>query len=206
MTTANIRKYVLPYLPYAAVFWFFSKVGEAYRTTPGYDVLKKMMGSMTTLNTVMAKPMPSFDPLDLLVGLTGAAIIFLVVYVKKKNAKNWRKDVEYGSARFGNKKDIEPFVDPKPDNNIILTATESLTLNGRPKNPKYARNKNVMVVGGSGSGKTRFWLKPNLMQCHSSYCITDPKGQILIECGKLLKRNKYEIKVLNTIDFSKSMR
>jgi len=148
MSTDKIRKYVLPYLPYAALFWLFSKIGEAYRTTPGDDTLSKLMGSLTGLNAAMSKPLPSFDPFDMLVGLVGAAAIFLFVFYKKKNAKNWRKDVEYGSARWGNKKDIEPFLDPKPDNNILLTATESLTLNGRPKNPKYARNKNIMVVGG----------------------------------------------------------
>ena len=206
MSTEKLRKYVLPYLPYVALFWFFSKVGEAYRLTPGKDTITKLMGSLTGLNAAMSKPLPSFDPFDMLVGLVGAAGIFLLVLYKKKNAKNWRKDIEYGSARWGGKKDIEPFLDPKPDNNIILTATERLTLNGRPKNPKYARNKNILVVGGSGSGKTRFFLKPNLMQLHSSYVVTDPKGSILVECGKLLQRNKYEIKVLNTIDFSKSMR
>ena len=205
MSTAKIKKYVLPYLPYVALFWFFCKIGEAYRLTPGVT-LTKLMGSLIGLNTAMAKPLPSFNPFDLMVGLIGMVVVFLFVWVKKKNAKKWRKDIEYGSARWGNKKDIEPFLDPKPDNNIILTATESLTLNGRPKNPKYARNKNIMVVGGSGSGKTRFFLKPNLMQLHSSYVVTDPKGSILVECGKLLQRNKYEIKVLNTIDFSKSMR
>ena len=176
MSTEKIRKYILPYLPYVAMFWFFGKVGEAYRLTPGDDILTKLMGSLTGLNVAMSKPLPSFDPFDMLVGLVGAAGIFLMVYFKKKNAKNWRKDVEYGSARWGNKKDIEPFLDPKPGNNILLTATESLTLNGRPSNPKYARNKNIMVVGGSGSGKTRFFLKPNLMQLHSSYVVTDPKG------------------------------
>jgi type IV secretion system protein VirD4 len=164
------------------------------------------MGSMTGLGNVMTKLLPSLNRFDLLVGFAGTVMIFLVVLYKKKNAKKWRKDVEYGSARWGNKSDIEPFVDPKPDNNIILTATESLTLDGRPKNPKYARNKNVLIIGGSGSGKTRFWLKPNLMQLHSSYCVTDPKGSILVECGQLLQRNGYEIKVLNTIDFSKSMK
>ena len=206
MSTDKIRKYVLPYLPYAAMFWFFNKVAESYRLTPGDDVITKAMGSLTGLSAAMSKPLPSFDPMDLLVGLAGAAAIFLLVWNKKRNAKNWRKDVEYGSARWGNKKDIEPYLDPKPDNNILLTATESLTLNGRPKNPKYARNKNILVVGGSGSGKTRFFLKPNLMQMHSSYVVTDPKGSILVECGKLLQRNGYEIKVLNTIDFAKSMR
>ena len=205
MDTAKIKKYVLPYLPYTIIFWFFNKCGESYRITPEDDMLLKVAGAISNLNITLSQPMPSFHPSDLLVGLIGAAAIFVIVWHRKKNAKKWRKDIEYGSARWGNRKDIEPFIDPKPDNNIILTASESLTLNNRPKNPKHARNKNVMVTGGSGSGKTRFWLKPNLMQLHSSYCITDPKGQILIECGKLLQRNKYELKVLNTIDFSKSM-
>ena len=152
MSTDKIRKYILPHLPYVMIFWFFSKVGEAYRMTPG-DTLAKLMGSLTGLNVAMARPLPSLDPFDLIVGLTGTAAIWLFVWYKKKNAKKWRKDIEYGSARWGNKKDIESFIDPKPDNNIILTATESLTLNSRPKNPKYARNKNVLIVGGSGSGE-----------------------------------------------------
>jgi len=143
---------------------------------------------------------------DALVALIVAVGMRIFVYVKSKNAKNWRKDIEYGSARWGNKADIEPYVDPKPESNLILTATESLMLNGRPKNPKFARNKNVLIIGGSGSGKTRFFLKPNLMQMHSSYVVTDPKGTVLIECGEMLKRNGYEIKVLNTIDFAKSMK
>ena len=149
--------------------------------------------------------MLAFNPFDLGIGIVGALAVYLAVLYKKKTAKKWRKDIEYGSARWGGAKDIEPFVDPNPDNNIILTATESLTLNGKPKIPKNARNKNVLIIGGSGSGKTRFWLKPNLMQLHSSYIITDPKGSLLIECGQLLERNKYRIKFLNTIDFSKSM-
>ena len=241
MSTAKIKQYVLPYLPYAMIFWFFSKCGEAYRLAPGHDFLQKLMHGIGNLNTALARPLPSFDPFDLIVGLVGAAAIYGLVWYKKKNAKKWRKDIEYGSARWGNKKDIEPYIDPKPENNVILTATESLMLNGRPANPKHARNKNVLVVGGSGSGKTRFWLKPNLMQMHSSYVVTDPKGTILVECGKMLKRgapkvravigknNKplkdkrgnpiteivkkngkvvyepYEIKVLNTIDFKKSL-
>ena len=205
ITTANIMKYVLPKLPYAFLFWFFSKFGEAYRLAPGDDWLQRLIAGIGTLGDTISYPMLSYVPFDMLVGLFGAVAVYCFVLYKKKNAKKWRKDVEYGSARWGNRKDIEPFVDPKPDRNIILTATESLTLNGRPKNPKHARNKNVLIVGGSGSGKTRFWLKPNLMQLHSSYCITDPKGTLILECGKLLKDNGYEIKVLNTIDFSKSM-
>ncbi|MCL1876408.1 MAG: type IV secretory system conjugative DNA transfer family protein, partial [Synergistaceae bacterium] len=177
-----------------------------YRMAPGADVIKRLAAMLPCLSAAMAKPMPSPDPADLLSGMIGVIIIYCIVYFKKKNAKKWRKDIEYGSARWGNRKDIEPYLDPEPDNNIILTATESLTLNSRPHDPKYARNKNVLVVGGSGSGKTRFFLKPNLMQLHSSYVVTDPKGQVLVECGNLLRRNKYEIKVLNTIDFSKSMR
>ena len=242
ISTVKLKQYVLPNLPYAFLFWLFDKAGETVRTAPGRDILQKLIHGAANLNTVFAKPFPSFDPADLCVGLIGAAAIYCAVLFKKKNAKKWRKDMEYGSARWGNKKDIEPFIDADPDNNVILTATESLMLGGRPANPKNARNKNVLIVGGSGSGKTRFWLKPNLMQLHSSYVITDPKGSILIECGNLLKRGApkvravlgkdgkplkdkrgnavtepvrgkngkivykpYEIKVLNTIDFKKSM-
>lgn len=204
--TPALKKYVMPNLPYAMVFWFANKLGLAYRLAPGEDVMAKVLGVMTSLNEAMANPLPSFNLFDLLVGAVGAAIIYAVVYSKKKNAKKYRKDVEYGSARWGTEKDIKPYVDPVPEQNIILTATESLTMNSRPKNPKYARNKNVLVIGGSGSGKTRFFAKPNLMQLHSSYVVTDPKGQILVECGKLMERNKYRIKVLNTINFSKSMK
>ncbi|MDL2232146.1 type IV secretory system conjugative DNA transfer family protein [Ruminococcaceae bacterium OttesenSCG-928-L11] len=207
----KIRRFVLPNLPYALLFWVFAKCGEAYRIAPGRDTLQKLMSAVSMLEAVFATPMLRFELFDLTVGVVGAAAVYLIVLYKKKNAKKWRKDVEYGSARWGGKKDIEPYVDKKPENNIILTASESLTMNSRPSSPKHARNKNVMIVGGSGSGKTRFWLKPNLMQCESkshpvSFVVTDPKGSVAIECGKLLQRNGYEIKVLNTIDFSKSMR
>jgi type IV secretion system protein VirD4 len=176
MMTDKIKKFILPNLPYAGMFWLFNKCGEAYRISTEPDTLRKLMDTIGNLNAVLQRPLPSVNPFEVLVGLIGAATIFGIVWYKKKNAKNWRKDVEYGSARFGNKKDIEPYVAPKFEDNLILTATESLMLEGRPKNPKFARNKNVLVVGGSGSGKTRFFLKPNLMQMHSSYCITDPKG------------------------------
>jgi len=205
MTTDKIKKFVIPNLPYIMIFWFFSKCGEAYRLSTETETIHRLVDAIGNLGEIISRPLPSFNPFDLCVGLIGAAAVFCVVLYKKKNAKNWRKDIEYGSARWGNKKDIEPYVDPKPENNLILTQTESLMLNGRPKNPKYARNKNVLVVGGSGSGKTRFFLKPNLMQMHSSYCVTDPKGSILVECGRLLKKNGYAIKVLNTIDFGKSL-
>ena len=178
INTTKIKRYVIPNLPYAALFWFFSKCGEAYRLAPGRDMLQKLMSGIGNLNASLARPLPSFDLTDLCVGLVGAAAVYGIVLYKKKNKKKWRKDVEYGSARWGDKKDIEPFIDSRPDNNVILTATESLTLDGRPPNPKHARNKNVLVVGGSGSGKTRFWLKPNLMQLHSSYVVTDPKGTL----------------------------
>jgi len=203
--TDKIKKYVLPNIPYLMMFWFFSKCGEAYRISTETDTIRKFMDAIANLNVVMSRPLPSLDLFDICVGFIGAVAIYGLMRYRKKHAKNWRQDIEYGSARWGNKKDIEPYVDPKPENNLILTATESLMLNGRPKNPKYARNKNVLIVGGSGSGKTRFFLKPNLMQMHSSYCVTDPKGSILVECGKLLKDNGYDIKVLNTIDFKKSM-
>jgi type IV secretion system protein VirD4 len=183
MNAKNIKRLILPNIPYVFLWWLFDKAGEAYRTAYGMDTLKKIVGAAANLNVVLSHPAPSFDPFDVLVGLIGAAAICLTVLYKKTHAKKWRKDVEYGSARWGNRSDIAPYIDEKPSNNIILTATESLTMNSRPKIPKYARNKNVMIVGGSGSGKTRFWLKPNLMQLHRSYCVTDPKGTILIECG-----------------------
>ena len=168
----------MPNIPYVFVFWFANKLGTAYRLADGKDMLNKIAGSVNTLGESMSNIAPSFHPFDLFIGLCGAALIFAVVYFKGKNAKKYRKDVEYGSARFGTEKDIKPYVDPNPDNNIILTATESLTMNSRPSNPKYARNKNVLVIGGSGSGKTRFFVKPNLMQLHSSYVVTDPKGSL----------------------------
>ncbi|MCL2509434.1 MAG: type IV secretory system conjugative DNA transfer family protein, partial [Oscillospiraceae bacterium] len=194
----------MPNIPYVFIFWFANKIGTAYRLAEGKDVLNKIAGSVKTLGESMSDIAPSFHPFDLFIGVCGAALIFAFVYFRGKNAKKFRKNVEYGSACWGNEKNIRPYVDPKPDNNIILTATESLTMESRPKDPKYARNKNVLVVGGSGSGKTRFFCKPNIMQLHSSYVITDPKAQLLIETGKLLEDNGYKIKVLNTIDFKKS--
>jgi type IV secretion system protein VirD4 len=203
--SGQIKRHVLPNLPYVALFWFFSRCGGLYRMSPGKDTLFRLMNTIASLRAVFSRHIPTPDSFDISVGLIGAAAVYLFVMYKRKTRKKWRHDLEYGSARWGGKKDIEPYLDPVPDNNIILTATESLTLNGRPKNPKYARNKNVLVIGGSGSGKTRFFVKPNICQLHSSYCITDPKGQLVIETGKLLKRAGYEIKILNTIDFKKSL-
>ena len=208
--TASLKKYIMPSIPYVLIFWFANKLGMAYRLADGRDFLQKFIHSMATLNAAMAKPVPSFVLFDLLFGLAGAGIIYAVVYVKKKNAKKYRKDVEYGSARWGKPDDIRPFMDTNPENNIILTQTEGLTMNPRPADPKYARNKNMLVIGGSGSGKTRFVLKPNLMQCRSkeypvSFVVTDPKGSIITECGRMLRRYGYRIKVLNTINFKKSM-
>jgi type IV secretion system protein VirD4 len=173
-----LKKRIMPNVPYVFVFWFANKIGTAYRLADGKDVVNKIAGSVNTLGDAMKNIVPSLHPFDLLIGVCGAALIFLVVYIKGKNAKKYRKGAEYGSARFGTAADIKPYIDPIPDNNIILTATESLTMNSRPSNPKYARNKNVLVVGGSGSGKTRFFCKPNLMQMHSSYVVTDPKGSL----------------------------
>jgi type IV secretion system protein VirD4 len=211
MTNATpfLKKHVVPNLPYALIFWFANKLGEAYRLAPGDDFLKRIINCAVALNTAMARLMPSFVPSDLAVGLAGTAIVYAIVYFRKKNAKKWRKDVEYGSARWGKPADIKPFMDANPQNNIILTQSEGLTMNPRPPNPAYARNKNMLVIGGSGSGKTRFVLKPNLMQCRSkdypvSFVVTDPKGSILIECGRMLRRYGYRIKVLNTINFKKS--
>ena len=202
----NVKKLVLPNLPYVLIGIFATKIGQAYRISAGSDFAAKIPNILDGFAAAFQSAAPSFQPFDLVAGILCGAALRLVVYVRGKNAKKYRKDVEYGSARWGNAEDIKPYVDPKPDNNVILTATESLTMNSRPKNPKTARNKNVLVVGGSGSGKTRFWLKPNLMQIHSSYVITDPKGTLALECGKMLQRNGYKIKILNTINFSKSMR
>ena len=201
----NIKKVILPNIPYLLFALMGTKCGEAWRLAPGSDFSGKVLGLLEGFQIAFQNMLPSFHPIDLLVGVTISAVLRLAVYVKGKNAKKFRKNVEYGSARWGTREDIAPYVDPVYENNIILTQTESLTMNSRPKDPRTARNKNVLVVGGSGSGKTRFFIKPNIMQLHSSYCITDPKGTLLVECGKLLQRNHYRIKVFNTINFSKSM-
>ena len=199
------KKLIILNLPYAIIGLFCSNIGEAGRIAEGTDISTKLLGFFTSMGTAWGNPMPSFHPFDLCIGLAIGAAFRLVVYVRSKNARKYRHGEEYGSARWGGPKDIEPFADPVFENNVILTRTESLTMNSRPKDPKTARNKNVLIVGGSGSGKTRFWLKPNLLQCHSSYVITDPKGGIVEECGAVLVRNKYRIKIFNTINFKKSM-
>lgn len=225
MDTNALKKQVILHLPYLLFLLAFAKLGEAVRLAPGADTSQKLLGLSEGFSMAFQSMWPG-AALDWLVGLCGAVTVRMAVYMKGKNAKKYRKDVEYGSARWGNKTDIAPFMDPKPENNIILTQTEGLMMSGRPKNPAHARNKNVLVVGGSGSGKTRFFIKPNLMQLHSSYVVTDPKGTVLIEVGKLLSRGApkldkdgkpvkgkdgktvyepYKIKVFNTINFSKSM-
>ena len=197
MKQINYKKLILPNIPYVFFVYLFDKVGQAVRLAPGADISAKILNITQGFSAAFENALPSVYPLDLLVGIVGAVIIRLIVYVKGKNAKKYRKGAEYGSARWGNAEDIKPYIDPDFQNNIILTQTERLTMNSRPKQPKYARNKNVVVIGGSGSGKTRFFVKPNLMQLHSSYVLTDPKGTVLIECGKLLQRAGYRIKVLN---------
>lgn len=204
MKQINIKKLILPNLPYVLIGLYASKLGEAYRLAAGTDFSTKIPNILDGFAAAFQSLAPSFYPTDLLVGIVCGAALRLAVYVRGRNAKKYRKDVEYGSARWGKPEDIKPFMDDKPENNVILTKTESLTMSSRPKSPKNARNKNVLVVGGSGSGKTRFWLKPNLMQMHSSYVVTDPKGTILVECGKMLQRGGYKINVLNTINFKKS--
>ena len=226
MKQLNVKKLVLLNLPYFLLGLFATNLGEAWRLATGADASAKMLSFFSTLPVALGSWWPSLHPLDLLVGLCCGAGLRLAVYLKGKNAKKYRHNVEYGSARWGTYDDIAPYIDPVFQNNVILTQTERLTMSSRPKNPKYARNKNVLVIGGSGSGKTRFWLKPNLMQMHSSYVVTDPKGTILVECGKMLQRGApklgkdgkpmkdkngkviyepYQIKVLNTINFAKSM-
>ncbi len=205
MKNVNCKKLLIPNIPYVFIGLLATKLGQAARLAPGFDFSSKVLHIMDGLTMAFENIMPSFHPIDLLVGIVAAAIIRLAVYVKGKNAKKFRKNLEYGSARWGTREDIAPFMDPVFENNIILTQTESLMMSNRPKDPKNARNKNVLVIGGSGSGKTRFFLKPNLMQLHSSYVVTDPKGSVVCEVGKLLERNNYKIKIFNTINFKKSM-
>ena len=198
------EKFLKQNIPYLAFFYVGNIFSHHVRAYTGGDVIDKIFQGILDLNTMSF--IPSIHGADILMGVGVAAIIKFIVYTKGKNAKKFRQGKEYGSARWGTRKDIEPYVDEKFQNNILLTQTERLTMNGRPANPKYARNKNVLVIGGSGSGKTRFYVKPNLMQMHSSYCVTDPKGTIVVECGKMLEDNGYEIKILNTINFKKSMK
>ena len=205
MTTKKLTKLLALYLPYILLGLVETNFGEAWRLAEGKELGDKIMSMMGTIPVAFANPLPSLYPLDLLVGLCCGAGLRLAVYLRGKNAKKYRRGIEYGSARWGTPKDIEPFMAPKFADNIILTKTERLMMSNRPPDPKNARNKNVLVVGGSGSGKTRFWLKPNLLQCHSSYVVTDPKGSIVVECGNALLKNGYKLKILNTINFSKSM-
>ena len=205
MTTKKLTKLLALYLPYILLGLVATNFGEAWRLAEGKELGDKIMSMMGTVPLAFANPLPSLHPLDLLVGLCCGAGMRLAVYLRGKNAKKYRHGMEYGSARWGTAKDIEPFMAPKFADNIILTKTERLMMSNRPPDPKNARNKNVLVVGGSGSGKTRFWLKPNLLQCHSSYVVTDPKGSIVIECGNALLKNGYKLKILNTINFKKSM-
>ena len=205
MTTKKLTKLLALYLPYLLLGLVATNFGEAWRLAEGKELGDKIMAMMGTFPMAFANPLPSLHPLDLLVGLCCGAGLRLAVYLRGKNAKKYRHGMEYGSARWGTAKDIEPFMAPKFADNIILTKTERLMMSNRPPDPKNARNKNVLVVGGSGSGKTRFWLKPNLLQCHSSYVVTDPKGSIVVECGNALLKNGYKVRILNTINFKKSM-
>ena len=205
MTTKKLTKLLALYLPYILLGLVATNFGEAWRLAEGKELGDKIMSMMGTVPLTFANPLPSLHPLDLLVGLCCGAGLRLAVYLRGKNAKKYRHGMEYGSARWGTPKDIEPFMAPKFADNIILTKTERLMMSNRPPDPKNARNKNVLVVGGSGSGKTRFWLKPNLLQCHSSYVVTDPKGDIVIDCGQALLKNGYSIRIFNTINFRKSM-
>ena len=206
MRTGNLKKYIIPNIPYLFIGWAFLKLGTAYRMAAGADFLSKVMGIGQTIGVAFADFAPGINPLDWLVGIVGAVAFRLFIHMKSKNAKKFRRDAEYGSARWGNEKDIKPFIDPKFENNVILTGTEFLTMNTRPKIPANARNLNCCVIGSSGSGKTRFWLTPQLLQAHSSFVVVDPKGGVLSQVGHFLqKRRGYKIKVFNSIDFSKSM-
>ena len=201
----NVKQRLILYLPYLVIGLYAGKLPQAWRMTAGANASEKLLNIMGGMEQAFASPLPSFYLPDLLIGLMLGAALRLAVYLKGKNAKKYRHNQEHGSARWGNQTDIAPYIDPVFENNVILTQTERLTMNNRPRDPKTARNKNVLIIGGSGSGKTRFWLKPNLMQCHSSYVVTDPKGSIVVECGRLLQKKGYRIKILNTINFGKSM-
>ena len=205
MRTDSVKKYVIPNIPYLFILWACLKLGTAYRLAPGADFAHKLMGLGQSIGPAFADFAPGLHPLDWLIGIVGAVGFRLLIYMKSKNAKKFRRDEEYGSARWGTEKDIKPFVDPKFENNVILTKTEFLTMNTRPKNPAYARNLNACIIGSSGSGKTRFWLTPQLLQAHSSYVCVDPKGGVLSQVGAFLQRRGYKVKVFNSIDFSKSM-
>ena len=205
MKNINIKKLLILNVPYLLVGLFATNLGEAWRLAEGADMSAKLLSFFSTITIALGNPFPSFHPMDLMVGIICGAGLRLAVYLKGKNAKKYRHNEEYGSARWGTSKDIEPFMAPKFEDNIILTKTERLMMSNRPKNPANARNKNVLIIGGSGSGKTRFWLKPNLLQMHSSYVVTDPKGSIVIECGNALLKHDYDIKIFNTINFKKSM-
>ena len=205
MDKRKMKKLLILNLPYFLVGLFATNLGEAWRLAEGADSSAKILSFFNALPIALSNPLPSFHPLDLLIGILCGAGLRLAVYLKGKNAKKYRHNVEYGSARWGTAKDIEPFIAPKFEDNVILTKTERLMMSNRPKNPANARNKNVLIIGGSGSGKTRFWLKPNLLQMHSSYVVTDPKGSIVIECGNALLKHGYTIKIFNTINFHKSM-
>ena len=205
MKTDKLRKYLIPNIPYVFIGWAFLKLGTAYRLAAGADFLTKVMGIGQTIGPAFADFVPGLNPVDWLVGIVGAVAFRLFIHMKSKKAKKFRRDEEYGSARWGNEKDIKPFVDPKFENNVILTGTEFLTMNTRPKIPANARNLNTCVIGSSGSGKTRFWLTPQLLQAHSSFVVVDPKGGVLSQVGSFLQKRGYKIKVFNSIDFSKSM-
>lgn len=205
MRTDKIRKYLILNIPYLFILWAFLKLGTAYRLAAGNDFAHKLIGLGQTIGPAFADFAPGLAPLDWLVGIVGAIVFRLLIYFKSKNAKKFRRDAEYGSARWGTEKDIKPFVDPKFENNVILTGTEFLTMNTRPKIPANARNLNCCIIGSSGSGKTRFWLTPQLLQAHSSYVVVDPKGGVLGQVGGFLQKRGYKIKVFNSIDFSKSM-
>ena len=205
MNKPDVKKLILLNLPYVFAFYFADKIAAVFRLAPGTEFIDKLTNGFAVFGTAFANPLPSFHPVDLLIGVIAGALLKLAVYVKGKNRKKFRQGEEYGSARWGKPEDIKPYTDPEFSNNVILTQTEFLTMNSRPKQPKYARNKNILVIGGSGSGKTRFFVKPNLMQMHSSYVVTDPKGTVLVECGKMLEKGGYVIKSLNTINFRKSM-